>query len=61
MKRDKQHTWPVYVTSLRARLRGAQIYLLVIAPEADVAAWAVEPIPLGIAGSGFVPACSAQR
>jgi hypothetical protein len=42
---DKPWTWPVYVAALRARLR-RPVYLLVVAPDATVAAWAARPIEL---------------
>lgn len=50
---DKAHTWPVYVTTLRARLR-CPVTLLVIAPDA-VAAWARRPIELGHPGFVLEP------
>jgi len=50
---DKAHTWPVYVTTLRARLR-CPVTLLVIAPDA-VAGWARRPIELGHPGFVLEP------
>ncbi len=46
IEREKHLTWPVYVTTLRAKL-GCPVVLLVIAPDAKVAAWARRPIDLG--------------
>jgi len=43
---DKKFSWPEYVAARRARTR-APVVLLVVAPDADVAAWAKEPIELG--------------
>jgi hypothetical protein len=43
---DKRFSWPVYVTTLRARLR-CPVFLLVVAPDENVARWAAEPIDLG--------------
>jgi hypothetical protein len=42
---DKLWTWPVYLAALRARLR-RPVWLLVIAPDEAVAAWARTPIEL---------------
>jgi hypothetical protein len=44
--RDKQWTWPIYVATLRAKLRCPAV-LLVIAPTPDVSAWARQAIDLG--------------
>jgi hypothetical protein len=44
--RDKPWTWPIYVATLRAKLRCPAV-LLVIAPTPDVAAWARQAIDLG--------------
>lgn len=49
---DKKYSWPVYVTVVRARKR-CDTVVLAIAPDADVAAWAVENIDLGL-GRGNV-------
>lgn len=47
---DKEDSWPVYVTVLRAKKRCPTV-VLVVAPDADVATWAAQPIDLGLAGS----------
>jgi YD repeat-containing protein len=39
---DKRFSWPVYVTTLRARLR-CPVFLLVVATDKNVAGWAAEP------------------
>jgi len=44
--RDKQDTWPVYVTALRAKL-GCPVFLLVLTPDAKVASWARTSIEIG--------------
>jgi hypothetical protein len=44
---DKKYSWPVYVAAVRAKKR-CPACVLVIAPDADVAAWAAEPIDLGL-------------
>lgn len=46
---DKRLTWPVYVTTLRAKLDCSAV-LLVVAPDPEVAAWARQPIELGHPG-----------
>jgi hypothetical protein len=51
---DKRWSWPVYLTGLRARLR-CDTALLVVTPEADVAAWAATPIATGHPGWVLVP------
>jgi serine/threonine protein kinase/tetratricopeptide (TPR) repeat protein len=43
---DKSFTWPVYVALVRARRR-CRACVLVVAPDASVAAWAARPIELG--------------
>jgi hypothetical protein len=43
IERSKRLTWPVYVTTLRAKLACAAV-LLVVAPDPAVAAWARQPI-----------------
>lgn len=43
----KKYSWPVYVTVARAE-RECETIVLVIAPDADVAAWAAERIELGL-------------
>jgi hypothetical protein len=49
---DKKYSWPVYVTVVRARKRCGTV-VLVVAPDALVAAWAAENIDLGL-GCGNV-------
>jgi hypothetical protein len=49
---DKKYTLPVYVTVVRARKRCPAI-VLVVAPDPNVAAWAADPIDLGL-GLGTV-------
>jgi hypothetical protein len=51
--RRKKFVWPVYATSLRARLE-LPVSLLVIAADEGVARWAAKPIELGD-GSVFRP------
>lgn len=43
---DKRFTWPVYVATLRAKLR-CPVFLLVLALDPAVARWARQPIALG--------------
>jgi hypothetical protein len=50
---DKQFVWPVYVATLRARLR-CPVCLLVVTTDEAIARWAARPIELG-AGNRFVP------
>ena len=52
--RDKLLTWPVYVTTLRAKLDCSAV-LLVVAPDPEVAAWARQPIELGHPGFRLMP------
>jgi hypothetical protein len=52
--RDKLLSWPVYVTTLRAKLACAAV-LLVVAPDRDVATWARQPIELGHPGFRLMP------
>ena len=49
---DKKFSWPVYVTGVRAKKRAPAV-VLVVAPDADVATWAAQPIDLGL-GLGSV-------
>ncbi|AUX47483.1 hypothetical protein SOCE26_090040 [Sorangium cellulosum] len=49
---DKKFSWPVYVTVVRARKRCGTV-VLVVAPGADVAAWAAENIDVGL-GFGHI-------
>ncbi len=51
---DKRWSWPVYVATLRARLR-CPVELLVVCPETAVACWCAVPIRLGSSGSQVVP------
>jgi hypothetical protein len=44
---DKKYSWPVYLTVVRAKKR-CPTCVLVVAPDVEVAAWAVEPIDLGL-------------
>jgi hypothetical protein len=44
---DKEYSWPVYVTVVRAKKRCPTV-VLVVAPDADVATWAAQPIDLGL-------------
>ena len=43
---DKGFVWPVYIATLRNRIR-CPVCLLVVAPDAKVAKWASQPILLG--------------
>ena len=51
---DKRWSWPVYLTSLRARLR-CDVALLVVTSDAAVAGWAGTPIATGHPGWVLVP------
>jgi len=51
---DKLLSWPVYVSTLRAKL-GCAAVLLVVAPSPAVAAWARQPIELGHPGFRLTP------
>lgn len=51
---DKRWSWPVYVTTLRARLRCPTL-LLVLCVDAATAAWAEAPIELGNPGARIPP------
>jgi hypothetical protein len=44
---DKEYSWPVYVAVVRAKKRCPTV-VLVVAPDADVATWAAQPIDLGL-------------
>jgi len=44
---DKEYSWPVYVSVVRAKKRCPAV-VLVIAPDAAVAKWAARPIDLGL-------------
>jgi len=52
---DKKSTWPVYLTVTRARRRGCPACVLVVAPNAKVAAWAAKPIELALPGDTIPP------
>jgi hypothetical protein len=51
----KELSWPVYLTTLRARLLGAPTYLVVLCPDRAVARWAAQPIPMGHPGYDLQP------
>ena len=51
---DKQWTWPVYLITLRARLRCPTV-LLVVCVEATTATWCATPIELGHPGFTLCP------
>lgn len=51
---NKQWSWPVYLTTLRARLR-CPTMLLVVCVEASVAGWCAAPIDLGHPGWALRP------
>lgn len=53
IEKRKRYTWPHYATGARAD-HECEFILLVIAPDAEVARWAGEPINLGF-GSVFQP------
>jgi hypothetical protein len=50
----KRWSWPVYLTTLRARLRCPTV-LLVICPNPATASWYAHPIPLGHPGLVLTP------
>ncbi|MGH3614289.1 MAG: hypothetical protein ACRDRK_17210 [Pseudonocardia sp.] len=52
--RDKRWSWPVYLATLRARLRCPTV-LLVVCVEAATAAWCATPIELGHPGWALSP------
>ena len=52
--RNKTWSWPLYVATLRARLRCPTL-LLVICVDMALASWAATPIELGNPGSRLVP------
>ncbi|WP_246180626.1 hypothetical protein [Nocardia ninae] len=56
LRRDgtRQWSWPVYVVTLRARLK-CPVFLLVVAPDVGVAEWAARPIDLGHPGMTLRP------
>jgi hypothetical protein len=51
---DKKFSWLVYVAAVRARKRCPTI-VLVVAPDADVATWAMEPIDIGLGRGSLSP------
>jgi len=51
---DKWWSWPVYLATLRARLRCPAV-LLVVCVEAATASWCASPIELGHLGLRLVP------
>jgi hypothetical protein len=51
---DKRYSWPLYVASLRAKLR-CPVTVFVLTPSAAVARWAREPIELGHPGFALEP------
>jgi hypothetical protein len=51
---DKKFSWPVYVSVVRAKKR-CPACVLVVAPDAGVAAWAAERIPLGLGRGSIDP------
>ena len=50
----KRQTWPLYCASAHAQLRCA-VWVVVIAPDHKVAAWAAQPIDTFQPGTGFAP------
>jgi hypothetical protein len=52
--RDKERTWPVYVTALHHKL-ACPVVLVVVTPSDDVARWARQPIEIGHPGLCLVP------
>lgn len=66
---DKRKTWPLYLTSLRARVE-CPTALLVVSPDASVARWCAQPIELGhpgftlrplVAGPGAIPVITSEQ
>lgn len=65
---DKRFAWPLYAVALRARHR-CPVVVLVLAPDAAVAAWAALPVPLGpgntfhahAVGPGAIPAVTSRQ
>jgi hypothetical protein len=51
---DKRWSWPVYLASLRARLR-CDVALLVVTSDSAIAGWAATPIDTGHPGWVLVP------
>ena len=52
--RAKRLSWPVYLTTLRARLN-CPVMLLVVSPDARTARWCAQPIELGHPGWLLTP------
>jgi len=52
--RTKRWTWPVYLTTLRARLRCPSL-LLVVCADMSIATWCAQPIGLGHPGWALSP------
>ncbi|MEU7144143.1 hypothetical protein ABZ942_32180 [Nocardia sp. NPDC046473] len=50
----RKWSWPVYLVTLRARLK-CPVFLLVVAPDSGVATWARQPIELGHPGLTLHP------
>jgi hypothetical protein len=57
---DKKLSWPVYLVAVRAKER-CPACVLVVAPDADVATWAAEPIDLGLGRDAVEPRAAALR
>jgi hypothetical protein len=51
---DKRWSWPVYLATLRARLKCPAV-LMVVCPQSTVAAWSARPIDLGHPGWTLTP------
>jgi hypothetical protein len=51
---DKKFSWPVYLVAVRAKKR-CPACVLVVAPDADVAVWAADPIDLGLGRATVAP------
>ncbi len=51
---DKRWSWPVYLTTLRARLRCPAV-LLVVCVDPTIAVWCATPIGLGYPGASVTP------
>jgi hypothetical protein len=51
---DKKYSWPAYVAVVRAK-KLCDTVVLVVAPDADVSAWAAEGIDLGLQRGSITP------
>lgn len=51
---EKRWSWPMYVVSLRTRMRCPAV-LLVVAPDPAIARWCARPIELGHPGLALTP------